>query len=168
MTRFWLVFLVWILGQSIVEMKEAVGKGFANWRQVREQTTCEAMPDENCLGRYGFAVSRDGSYLAGPSPEGTKSIGQIQPGEMQQLEALMLPLSPEALGGQANCTKGGSPGIRDQVDVTFQDQSIVRIYDLGGSVGQLCIRGSRPEVERLHEYLHKLMARYYPVPFARN
>jgi hypothetical protein len=167
-TALWPALLFASLGNRMVVTDQALGAMSGNWLQVREQTTCEAMQDESCLGRYGFAIHRDGTFLAGPSGEGGNAEGRIKPRELQQLEALMRRILPDAPGGQIPCKIGGPPGIRDQLDVTFMGESVVRIYDLGGSVGKLCYRGSRHDVERLHQYVHKLMTRYYPIPFPKT
>jgi hypothetical protein len=155
-------------GDGQLATDQAIGILSSNWLQVAEQTTCEAMQDEYCLGRYGFTIHRDGTFLAGPSGEGEKTEGRISSKEVQQLDALMQPISPDALASQMTCETGGLPGIKDQVDVTFVDESVVRIYDLGGSLGQLCYRGSRADIERLHNHLRMLMTRYYPIPFPKR
>jgi hypothetical protein len=135
------------------------------WLSVAEQTTCEAMHDDNCLGRYGFTIYRNGSFLTGPSPEGKKIEGRITPEEMRHLEALMRAISPEASAKLLTCESRGLPGNKEQIDVTFAPETVVRIYDLGGKPGQLCYRGDSHQVEQIHKYMHSLMERYYPIPF---
>jgi hypothetical protein len=62
-------------------------------------------------------------------------------------------------------TKGGLPGIKDQVDLTLASGAVVRIYDLGGRGGEVCYIGRWDNVHELHQYLPALMSRYYPVPY---
>jgi hypothetical protein len=157
-----------LIGNTQMAADRSIGISPRTWLRVREQMTCEAMRDEYCLGRYGFIIDREGKFLAGPSGEGKKAEGRMGSRETQQLEELMQPISPDAPASQMTCEAGGLPGIKDQVDVTFVGESIVRIYDLGGSPGQLCYRGNRTDVERLHDYLHVLMTRYYPIPFPKR
>lgn len=139
-----------------------------DWVQVSERTRCEAMQDAYCLGRYGFTIHRDGTFLAGPSADGHEVEGRITAAELHQLEALMGPFSPRGLRAQPVCEPGGPPGILDQIDVMFRGDLIVRTYDLGGSVGQLCYRGDKHDIGRLYRHLQSLMARYYPVPFPKS
>lgn len=135
------------------------------WVDVREQTVCEAMQDDYCLGRYGFTIKRDGTFIAGPSPHGGKAEGRIKPQELRRLGELIAQLSANQSSGERTCDPGGFPGIRDQVDITFLGGSVTRAYDLGGSIGKICYIGVWDDVRRLHDYLHKLLGRYYPVPF---
>jgi hypothetical protein len=69
---------------------------------------------------------------------------------------------------EKNCEPGGLPGIKDQVDITFSGGQVVRAYDLGGRIGRVCYVGNKNRVRKLHEYLHELMTRYYPVPFPKT
>jgi hypothetical protein len=140
----------------------------AAWLKVSERAACEAMQDDYCLGRYGFTVNSDGTFVAGPSGEGRKIEGRIRQQELQQLGALIRQLRASASKEERRCIKGGLPGIKDQIDLTVASGSAVRIYDLGGSVGEICYIGRWDNVNRLHRYLHKLMTRYYPVPFPKN
>jgi hypothetical protein len=135
------------------------------WLQVREQTTCEAMQDDHCLGRYGFTVEASGRFIAGPSDRGSKVEGTIEPAELQRIASLAGRFSPQLGPGQKNCSLRTLPGIRDQVDIAFSDGAVVRTYDLGGTPGKLCYIGAWSQAQRLHDVLHKLMSRYYPVPF---
>lgn len=137
----------------------------ATWLEVSERTTCEAMQDEYCVGRYGFTIHHDGIFVAGGFGDGRTIEGKIASKELQQLSLLIRDASRNALGGEQACSKGGLPGIKDQIDLTFKDGAVLRIYDLGGRVGQVCYVGDWHRVSRLHGYLRSLMSRYYPVPF---
>jgi hypothetical protein len=147
---------------------EASATASAAWLEVREQTACEAMQDGYCLGRYGFTIKHDGTFIAGPSGRGIKTEGRLERQELQRLREFIGQLSTMLPSEEKNCGPGGLPGIKDQMDITFSDGQVVRAYDLGGSVGKVCYIGARDRVHKLHEYLHKLMTRYYPVPFPKN
>ena len=140
----------------------------AAWLKASERVACEAMQDDYCLGRYGFTINSDGTFVAGPSAEGRKIEGRIRRKELQQLGALIRRVPASASNEERRCFKGGLPGIKDQIDLAFANGWAVRIYDLGGSVGQLCYTGRWDNVHRLHRCLHKLMTRYYPVPFPKS
>jgi hypothetical protein len=140
----------------------------ATWLEVSERTACEAMQEEYCVGRYGFTIHHDETFVAGGFGSGRTIEGKIASQELQQLSLLIREASRGALGAEQMCSKGGLPGIKDQVDLTFKDGTVVRIYDLGGRVGQVCYVGNWDKVRRLHGYLRSLMSRYYPVPFPRS
>jgi hypothetical protein len=166
--------LVWLLGTFVTlgEPLAICDAAAANpppaWLEVREQTACEAMRDDDCLGRYGFAVEHDGTFVAGPSARGSKVEGRIKRQELRRLGELIGRLSSSLPSGEKTCEPGALPGIKDQVDVTLAGGSVTRAYDLGGSVGKICYPGARDHAHALHEYLRKLMTRYYPVPFPKN
>lgn len=139
----------------------------AAWLEVREQTACEAMQDDYCLGRYGFTIKHDGTFIAGPSGRGRKAEGQLERRELRRLRKLIGQFSTTLSTGENNCASGALPGIKDHVDITFSGGEVVQMYDLGGSVGKVCYVGTLDQVRKLHEYLRMLMTRYYPVPFPK-
>jgi hypothetical protein len=167
--------LVTLLIGTLVALSEAMAVRAAapgvlsgSWLKVREQTTCEAMQDDYCLGRYGFTIKHGGGFIAGPSGRGSKAEGQIELQELRRLRELIGQVSSSLSSAKKVCNADGLPGIKDQVDITFSGRLMVRVYDLGGSVGKLCYIGSWNQVREFHEYLHGLMTRYYPVPFPKN
>jgi hypothetical protein len=165
MTAFWLIGILTALGKPLALREDASGAPLPVWLEISERTTCEAMQDDHCLGRYGFTVKHDGTFLAGPSPHGRKVDGRVKSSELHRLGELVVQVSASATNGERICDPGGVPGIKDQVDVTFTIGQVVRAYDLGGSVGKICYVGSWDNARRLHQYLRKLMTQYYPVPF---
>ena len=168
MIAVWLIDVVVALGMPSVSPDAQSIVPAAAWLKVRERAACEAMQDDYCLGRYGFTINNDGTFVAGPSGDGRKTEGRIREGELRKLGASIRHMPARASNEDRNCDKGGLPGIKDQIDLTFTAGSVVRIYDLGGSVGEICYIGRWDQVHRLREYLHKLMTRYYPVPFPKG
>ena len=154
-----------VLSEPLAIRAVTSGGPSALWLEVREQTTCEAMQDDYCLGRYGFAVRYDGSFIAGPSGQGSTIEGRIKPQERQRLRKLVGQVSSSLSSESKTCRTEGLPGIKDQVDITLTDGVVVRVYDLGGRVGTACYVGRWERVRDLHKHLHELMAQYYPVPF---
>lgn len=166
--------LLWLIG-SIFGLREplAFNDGephmpSGTWVEVREQTTCEAMQDDYCLGRYGFTIKHDGTFIAGPSAKGDEVEGRIKPHELRRLGELIAQVSPNHPTAERTCGVGRPPGIKDQVDITFPSGPIARAYDLGGSIGKICYIGAWKDARKLHGYLHKLLKRYYPVPFPKH
>jgi hypothetical protein len=164
----WLLGIFLALGEPLAVSDAASATLSAPWLEVREQTTCEAMQDDYCLGRFGFTIRQDGTFMAGPSARGRKVEGRIARHELRRLRELIGRLSWGLSSGEKICEPGALPGIRDQVDITFAGGSVARVYDLGGSVGKICHLGARSRALALHAYLRKLMTRYYPVPFPGN
>ena len=127
---------------------DASGPSATPWLQIREETRCEAMRDDDCLGRYGFTFTYGGAFAAGPSDRGSKTEGRIEPQELQRLRELVAQVSSSLAGADRICRPEGLPGIRDQLDLTFGSGAVVRIYDLGGRVGMACQVGNRDRVQR--------------------
>ena len=167
MTAVWLIGSFIALGEAMEIRGGTPTMASAAWLEVREQTACEAMQDDYCLGRYGFTIRHDGTFIAGPSGRGSKAEGQLKRQELRKFRELIGKLSAALPSEEKNCDPGGLPGIKDQVDITFSDGQVARVYDLGGSVGKVCYIGTRDRVRHLHEYLRNLITRYYPVPFPK-
>jgi hypothetical protein len=171
MTERRLLSTLWIVGMLLAGSEPLAAPAgpaltpAATWLEVSERTACEAMQDEQCVGRYGFTIRRGGTFVAGGSGGSRTIEGKLALQELQKLDLLIRAASTSARSGERTCRKGGLPGIRDQVDLTFADGTVIRLYDLGGQVGQACCVGSWDRVGRLHDYLRRLMSRYYPVPF---
>ena len=168
MTAFWLVGVLAALSKPLALREEASDAASPVWLEISERTTCEAMQDDYCLGRYGFTIKHDGRFLAGPSPQGSKVEGRVKSSELKRLAELVIQVSAKSANGEMVCGPGGVAGIKDQVEVTFKAGQVVRAYDLGGSVGKICYVGSWDNVRRLHQYLRNLMTRYYPIPFPND
>jgi hypothetical protein len=170
MTNKRLLSMLWLIGMLAAGSKPlAAGAGPtltpAAWLEVSERTSCEAVQDEYCVGRYGFTIRHDGTVIAGGPGGGRTVEGKITLPELEKIDSLIRAASSSARGGERTCRKDGLPGIRDQVDLTFPDGKVLRICDLGGQVGQVCCVGNWDRVRQLHDYLRGLMRRYYPVPF---
>ena len=164
----WFIGILAALGEPLASPDGPSMTPAAPWLEVSERTACEAMQDQYCVGRYGFTIHHDGTFVVGASGGVGTTQGKITPQELQRLGSLIGEASPSALGGERTCNKGGLPGIKDQVDLTLASGAVVRIYDLGGRVGEVCYIGKWDNVHKLHQYLRALMSRYYPVPYPRH
>jgi hypothetical protein len=168
MTAVWLIGIFAALREPLAFLDGAPSSPPTAWLEVKEQTACEAMLDEYCLGRYGFTIKHDGTFVAGPSAHGSQAQGRVKPQELRVLGELIDQLSPSLSSWEENCHSGGLPGIKDQVDITFTGGPVARVYDLGSSIGKICYIGNWDDIDRLHQFLRKLMTRYYPVPFPKH
>ena len=135
------------------------------WLELRQHNACEAMKDQYCLGRFGFAIKPDGSFITGPSGSGRRVKGRLGRAELRRLNILIASTAATIAVGQTQCEAGGLVGIRDQLDIDFKNGPPVQLYNLGGKVGTLCVSGAKDRVDKLHSYVRVLMTRYYRVPF---
>jgi hypothetical protein len=164
MRAFWLFTILVVSHQTLSFADVAILSTSPIWLEMREQTACEAMQDDYCLGRYGFAIKRDGTFIAGPSESGSKTQGRINSRELQRLGLLIQHLSQSLRSRERTCYPGGLVGIKDQVDITFTT-GIVRAYDIRNGI--TCYVGTETHARRLLDYMKRLMRRYYPIPFSK-
>jgi hypothetical protein len=163
-----MVILLVVIGEPLASRKVVADEQTSFWLEVREQTACEAMQDDYCLGRYGFTIKRDGRFFAGQSSYGGKAEGRIKSPELRRLGRLIGQLDSDPSRLKNICIPGGVPGIKDQVDVTFRDGAVGRVYDIGSNAGKICHLDTWGHIQEIHAYLRKLMTRYNPVPFPRK
>jgi hypothetical protein len=141
------------------------GAGPAAWLVVREQTRCEAMPDDRCLGRYGFAIERSGGFVVGPSPRGNLVRGRIAGDELQRLGRLVDRVASTLAAVPRRCAPGGIPGVGGQLEIGFADGTSAMVYDAGRPIGTICYAGNWEDVSSLRDEAGSLLTRYYPSPF---
>ena len=84
MRAFWLIGILVVSHEPSALCDEAVSAS-GIWLEAKEQTACEAMQNDYCLGHFGFTIKRDGAFIAGPSTLGRKKEGRIKPHELQRL-----------------------------------------------------------------------------------
>jgi hypothetical protein len=150
-----MIILPVVIGEPLASHKVVADEQPPFWLEVREQTACEAMQDDYCLGRYGFTIKRDGTFFVGPSSYGGKAERIIESSELRGLGYLIGQLDPDTSKWKNVCIQGGLPGIKDQVDVTFSDGVVGRIYDLGSNLGKICHLDTWGHIQELHAYLRK-------------
>src|SRR5258708_34357104 len=83
----------------------ACGSGMlgSSWVQVREQTACEAMNPQYCVGRYGFTVHNDGTFLVGPADNGVTMSGGLPAAELAHNPSDAVPPSRPNLPRAPGC-----------------------------------------------------------------
>jgi hypothetical protein len=132
----------------------------SSWVQVREQTACEAMNPQYCVGRYGFTVHNDGTFLVGPADSGVTMSGGLSAAELAQISSDAGALSSSNLRGAPECDSGRIiPGTGLSVDMTLNDQTLVKVVE------NLCYRGGRDRAVKLRDDIETLTQKYYPRPF---
>jgi hypothetical protein len=138
-----------------------------DWTQITEERRCEALPDGVCVGRYGFAIKPDGTFSAGPAPDGSKVAGRIAPDDLRRLARLINQILAQPVRART-CERAGMPGVKDYIDITPLGASPERLYDQGSNLAETCYAGSPEHVRALQEYTRDLMIRYYPIPFPKE
>jgi hypothetical protein len=161
----WMFSVLPMLGPPSALLGTGIGSSSSHWRLISLQTACEAVLDDYCPGRYGFKVQSDGAYTAGPSPNGRQVVGRIKPDELRRLHQLMSKFSAESSVHDRAPKHPAMPGIKDQIYIEFVDGTAIRAYELGGSARQIRHISAWDDARRLHNVVHKLLARYYPQPF---
>jgi hypothetical protein len=82
----------------------------SSWVQVREQTACEAMNPQYCVGRYGFTVHNDGTFLVGPADNGVSMAGGLSAAELAQISSDGCPLQLQSRGCSGVRFRPNHPG----------------------------------------------------------
>ena len=170
-------------GDPTVSATEAVAAPPSGWSRVAERTTCDPLRPQDCLGAYGFSVSAEGRYTAGPDPvTGRVSTGPLTSAELAALDAAIAAVVPREgermvpVPPPLTCIDRGEtmplstaspelalhpvslPGMGDVVDVEAAGK-LEDVYDLGES--RVCYLGAGGLA--VHATLHALMSKYYPL-----
>ena len=141
--------------------------GFS-WNELSEQTECGPTDPSECPGFYGFTVLNDGSYLVGPTPDGSVKRGLLTAGEFSMLNRDASLLAGEELGSEYTCDSSQyTPGIQDNIGVLFPGDTSGTVVFQGelATQGSNCYLGAGPNALQLHSDMHALLSELYPVPF---
>ena len=152
-----------ILLFMLLMITQASAQGPTAMESVSVTTTCEAMPPALCQGAFGFQISANGEWRAGPSPEGRTSTGRLAESEWSHLQAA----AERALQSGASETKECKPrprlpGVMETVIVADQTHSVT-LYGFGGKLDPACGGATSAEAE-LFRIADQLMRHYYPRP----
>ena len=127
----------------------------AAWLSISEETRCEAMRSEYCLGAFGFRVHADGSYETGYRPGATSHTagsGQLAADDLAALKRAIADASPRASSWKATDADKHMPGMSDDVTLAFSDGHAQRV----------------PATESgLRDLMKTLLKKYYPIPYTR-
>jgi hypothetical protein len=134
---------------------------------VSVNTHCEVMVPAYCRGAYGFEVSEDGRWLAGPDPSGYSVSGRLSKRESRQLQSAAKRILGKPAKPPSDCVPNQQiPGVGESVTVRGQQRSM-KLEGAGGRLNPLCARGDRSAAQ-LFALADSLMRRYYPRPFRRQ
>jgi hypothetical protein len=149
-------------GISMMLLASSAGPTGSLPASVAVTTRCEAMVPSYCQGAYGLLVHSDGSWRAGPAPDGTVRTGRVPAGKVADLfalaeQALAAPPPPECRG------VGPIPGVHEELTVRQGERMLV-LHGAAGTIDASCAIGA-PVLEKLFAVADALMRRLYPQPF---
>lgn len=137
----------------------------ASYRQVFEQTTCEAMVPSSCSGTYGFAVDGLGNFTAGPSPSGIVLKGSITASESSALNAAAGAYLAST-GPSTSCqVRQSVPGVSDVVRITNNNSQTIDVFDEGMQTTGNCVTADSAKAAALTTQVQQLRQKYYAIPF---
>ena len=128
-------------------------------------TMCEAMLPAYCQGGFGFRISPEGDWLAGPAPDGRTSSGRLLPSERQALQMAVRRVLNTLPASSYEChVRPRIPGVGEMVAITTDRQALV-FRGAGGQLEPGCTPGDARADAALFALVDRLMRRYYPRPF---
>lgn len=131
------------------------------------QTHCEAMVPAYCRGRFGFRVTRDGKWLAGPDPSGFSVFGHLSKDESRRLRRVAAQVLGSPARPPADCeARQPIPGV-DEIVTVQGPERVVKLEGAGGQLNPSCAPGLASAAE-LFALADALVQRYYPQPFRRQ
>ncbi len=135
------------------------------WKQVFEQTTCEAMVPASCSGAYGFTVDSAGNYTAGPSPDGITRKGSLTSAESAALNTAASAYL-DSVGESTPCQVQPSvPGVSDVVRIVNSRNTTIDVFEKGLQTIGNCVTADTSKAAALTAQVQQLRQKYYPVPF---
>jgi hypothetical protein len=133
---------------------------------VTVATHCEAMVPAYCQGKFGFRITVDGSFVAGPDPLGRSVSGGLGNVEAQELRSAAEQVLEGVNARSAEChIRPEIPGVDETVVVLGKGRTVV-LRGAGGQIGRECGPGDAVADARLFEMADRLMRNYYPKPFS--
>lgn len=138
----------------------------AQWKNVYEQTGCEAANPSFCSGTYGFTVDNTGNYTAGPAPSGAVAKGTITADELNSLSVAANAFLSSTTSA-ATCFLGGDgpiiPGSGDGVTVSSVSGGsyLIQVFYPG-----TCTTADSAKASELSTEVKNLRIKYYPRPFS--
>jgi hypothetical protein len=133
---------------------------------VTISTRCEAMVPTYCQGRFGFKIMVDGSFVAGPDPDGHSASGYLRNVETDALRTAAERVVEGVNVRSVEChIRPEIPGVSETVAVLAKGRTVI-LRGASGRLGRECAPGNAVADARLFELADRLMHDYYPKPFA--
>jgi hypothetical protein len=134
------------------------------WTSIQQSAVCPNLPNQDCLGFYGFTVNQDGSYQVGPTDLGVMVGGELTSEELAVVNSDLQAVFNTGDGAITNCGSAIPAGGVSITEVSASGSSslVEAQYDVPGSY---CWEGSEIAITRLILDLGRMLQEYYPNPF---
>ncbi len=133
--------------------------------QVVYQADAGTTDKTQVVGAYGFTINADGSYLAGPGPNGETLKGNLTSDEFSAIQTALQPvISGDALSQPQTC--GPSQIVSNNDTLTFVHQTAKTAFLSKTTDGTVCANGFDTQTaEDLHDLVVAAATNYYSLPF---
>jgi hypothetical protein len=129
------------------------------------KTTCEAMSPGYCLGAYGFEITSEGAFTAGPSASGRRIEGRLDPASLTNLMRATERVLADPDARETPCGPiHGIPGVSETVSIAAAGRTLA-LRGASGVLDPRCVSGNVADLEALFGAAHHAMSRHYPSPF---
>lgn len=129
------------------------------------KTTCEAMSPAYCRGAYGFEITSDGAFAAGPGASGRRIEGRLDPASLTNLMRATERVLADPGARETPCGPiHGIPGVSETVSIAAAGRTLV-LRGASGVLDLRCVSGNVADLEALFGTAHQAMSRHYPSPF---
>ena len=119
-----------------------------------------------CQGRFGFRMTVDGAFVAGPDPDGRSVSGYLRNVEAQELRSAAEQVLEGVNARSVEChIHPEIAGVVESVVVSGNGRTVV-LRGASGRLGRACAPGDAVADARLFEMADRLMRHYYPKPFS--
>jgi hypothetical protein len=117
------------------------------------------------VGAYGFTINADGTYVAGPGPQGQTLKGNLSSDEFTAIQTALQPvISGDALAQTQTC--GPSQIVESSDTLTFIHQASTTTFLNKSMDGTVCSNGfDTQSAEDLHDLVVAAASNYYALPF---
>jgi hypothetical protein len=130
------------------------------------KSTCVDAAQDQCVGKYGFSVSADGTYQVGPGPQGQLRTGKVTDSELELIKAKV-----------ENSTAPAANGENHEGDFAHVANDTVSLAR-SGTAARMLVRNEGPELtftvqstvdaHALHAAIRGLANGYYRLPFGNE
>jgi hypothetical protein len=135
-----------------------------NW-ELKLQSKCpENVPQENCLGDFGFTVLTSGHYQIGPGPKNEIREGTLTAEEIGILSAALAP-SLGANNSDADNHQNIDAGESDDVVTLTRGSSSLAVLLKTKGTDLYYANASADDAKAIHNVVRKLALKYYALPF---
>lgn len=159
-----------VFDRSGNEAANQPGPNVAGSWKVKLQSACPRYIEEYCVGQYGFTVSADRRFEAGPGPKGQVQSGFLSEEEHAKVENLVrfAAQAPRVAGAEPQCEDHdfGAEESEDKITLTLNGNDHALFASSLEENGRYCFQTATAEpATQLRDAVVELARKYYSVPF---